>query len=287
VLLPSSQLTKQVLPQVCVSTVGVFCTFAFFLYCFQTNEKKVTATSLQQQQRYQLAHRLTNVVAFAVLAVIGLYGELYVIPLQPIGNVATFIQGMDDHTWVISFMFSFQLWSLWAGVYYVQESTVMRMHHMAVLVVAVLYAAFTNGFRYHGYYFAGVWEVSSIPLAFMNMFREDYPAWKDRYPITFFVIKVAFAFSFLIVRIWIGTRRAIRYVTDIWLTVYVAVQTNMPLMYSTFMFIMASMSTFLAVLQFYWAALIIAMIGRNAKDILKPLLRTGPSTVGEDSKKKV
>ena len=259
ILLPSTQLTERVLPQVCVSTAGVFLVFAAFLRLFR-NEK-------DQVRKYQLAHRFTNIVSFSVLMVIGIYGELFVIPQKPVDEVATFIQGMEENTVVVTTMFSFQLWSLIVGTVYVNESPLMRMHHVAVLVVAVLYAAFTNGFRYHGYYFAGIWEASSIPLALMNLFR-DYPQWKERYPSLFFVVKALFAFSFLIVRIWIGTRRAIRYVTDIWLVF--SVSFDKPFAYSVFMFLMAFMSTFLGLLQFYWAGLIVSMIAKNAKEILAP-----------------
>ena len=262
VFLSTDHVRQRVLPELCLGTVGMFLLFAFFL--------QVLGNVKDRQQRHKLAYRFTNIVVTAVLGVIGIYGELYVLPNLPPDNVTTYIQGLEDHILIVNLMFSFQTWAMVTGSLFVQEDLLMMGHHLAVFLVCIMYSSFTNGFRYHMYYFAGIWEISSIPLALMNILR-DHPKWKDRFPGLFFAIKTSFAFSFLILRIWIGTWRAVRYVTDLF--VVFTTTLDKPILYQAFMFLMFAMSFFLFVLQFYWAWLIIVMIVRNARVILKQLFK--------------
>lgn len=256
IFLPRQHIFERVLPQACLGTLSMFVLFAIFYY--------VTRSVKDQAQRYKLAYRLTNIVVTAALGVIGMYGEFYVLP-QLDDVVATYIQGLEEHILIVNLMFGFQLWAMVVGGLLVKEDIVMMGHHTAVFLVAIMYATFTNGFRYHMFYFAGVWEISSIPLAIMNILR-DHPQWKNRLPGVFLAVRMTFAISFLILRIWIGTRRAIRYVTDLF--VVFTTTLDKAILYRVFMFVMFSMSFFLAILQFYWAGLIAVMIVRKTSETI-------------------
>lgn len=261
--LPRRHILGRVLPECFATTLGVSLLFTTFLYLY----RRVTP----QEKRCTLAYRLTNIVVNAVLAVIGLYGEMFVLPQLPTDEVATYVQGLDDTTLVVTLMLGYQLWALVAGTLFVKESLVMMGHHIAVFMVAIMYLTFTNGFRYHAFYFAGIWEVSSIPLAIMNILREK-EGWKERHPILFLLIRATFAFSFLILRIWIGTPRAFRYVTDLFVVAFCS-PFDKPMLYHVFMTIMFLLSFFLAILQFYWAGLIMVMVVRNAYSIVRLLVK--------------
>ena len=260
IFLPRQHWMDNIVIQAPVLTVAVFLLFAVLVQACQ----KVNG----RQQRYKLAYRLTNILVTMALGGIGLYGELVVLPTLPADDVAPYVQGkgLEDHVLILNLMFGFQVWAMVVGgSKYIGESPLMMLHHTAVIMGCIMFATFTNGFRHHMFYFTGVWEISSIPLAIMNILR-DHPQWKDRIPGLFFLTKTSFAFSFLILRIWIGTRRAIRYTTDVFV-IFTTVW-DKALWYRAWMCVMAPMSLFLALLQFYWAALIIGMIGRTVGDIL-------------------
>lgn len=270
IFLPRQHWMDNVLIQAPVCTVAVFVLFAVLVQACRSIKDR--------QQRYKLAYRLTNILVTIALGVIGSYGELVVLPTLPTDEVATYVQGkgLEDHVLILNLMFGFQVWAMVVGSSKViGESPLMMLHHTAVIMGCIMFATFTNGFRHHMFYFTGVWEISSIPLAIMNILR-DHPQWKDRIPGLFFAVKASFAVSFLILRIWIGTRRAIRYTTDVFV-IFTTVW-DKALWYRAWMCLMTPMSLFLALLQFYWAALIIGMIGRIVGDILTQQMKKSKVT---------
>eukprot|EP00977_Amphora_coffeiformis_P017709 scaffold5873_cov172-Amphora_coffeaeformis.AAC.6 len=267
IFLPQEHIFGRVLPEICVSTVGVTLIFVGFLYLLLDTKPR--------ELRYKLAFRCTNILLYIILIVIGIYGETVVLSeLTDNDNVATYVRGLDDETLVLTVVCGFQIWSLVVGRLYFEETALMMWHHIAVLAGSCMYLTFTNGFRYHSFYFAGIWEVSSIPLALMNLFR-DQKGWSERYPTVYFLIRLTFALSFLIVRMIISFPHVIRYLTDLY--VVTAATADKGVVYHGFMSAVFALSCFLEVLQIYWAGLIVQMLFRHGFRIAKSLLKKDKS----------
>ena len=152
-------------------------------------------------------HFLATLVAFTVLAVVGTYSWNYV-------------EGPSDHVW------GFGSWGRWicelqvAFMSYEMTAIamakgrerqllcgpggVMIVHHLLVLVLGWVIAA--NSFlHYHSTFFFGVPELSSVPLAFMDFFKQNKELMK-RYPVANEVSRVTFAVAFLYVRTILFTK---------------------------------------------------------------------------------
>jgi hypothetical protein len=138
------------------------------------------------------------------------------------------------------------------GLLYVGETPVMLMHHVTVIVVASMTLLMTNGFRYWIPYFFGIMEISSIPLAIMNTFK-DNPKWVERQPGMYLATRVVFSISFLFIRVWMLVPRHTTYLRDH----YLLWSTSENPVYRNFMSVVWFSSLFLMILQFYWALLIV------------------------------
>lgn len=264
ILLPTQHIVGRVLPEVGATAVVVTLVFMGFLSLLR--DKK-----LSQALRYKLAFRFTNIVSYIALVVIGLYGEITALPqLHDKDDVAIYVRGLDDHTRVLTTVCGFQIWSLVVGVLIFAETRVMMLHHIAVLMAGAMYLTFTNGFRYHSFYFAGIWEISSIPLALMNLFR-DQPRWSEKYPKLYFTTRLAFALSFLAVRMVISAPHVIRYLTDLFVIAWAV--TGEGVLYQGFLWAIFALSAFLEVLQIYWSSRIIQMLFRHGTAITRKLLK--------------
>jgi hypothetical protein len=128
----------------------------------------------------------------------------------------------------------------------------MLMHHVTVIVVASMTLFMTNGFRFWIPYFFGIMEISSIPLAIMNTFK-DNPKWVERQPMMYLATRVVFSVSFLFIRVWMLVPRHTTYLRDhylLWST------SNIPVL-RNFLSVVWASSLFLMILQFYWALLIV------------------------------
>jgi hypothetical protein len=135
---------------------------------------------------------------------------------------------------------------------YVKESPVMLMHHVTVIIVASMTLFMTNGFRYWIPYFFGIMEISSIPLAIMNTFK-DNPKWVERQPMMYLATRFVFSVSFLFIRVWMLVPRHTTYLRDH----YLLWSTSVIPVYRNCMSVVWISSLFLMILQFYWALLIV------------------------------
>jgi hypothetical protein len=145
----------------------------------------------------------------------------------------------------------YQLWALPMGLIVVKEPTEMILHHWAVVLTSTMSGFVTLGFRYFSPYFYGLMELSSIPLAAMNTFK-DNPKWMHRYQFTYLVTRAAFSFGFLYFRIYLWLFIGPRFLLHNFFAFY----TTGWRIEKLFLGAQWLLAMFLGVLQFYWAYLV-------------------------------
>jgi hypothetical protein len=198
----------------------------------------------------KMAYQMTNCCVNIFLGCLGCYYYNYLLPKT--ATLEEQIEGLQGMNFLSCFQIGYQMWSIPVGIIYVRETIPMLTHHVTVMIVASLSCFFTNGFRYWTTFFYGVVEVSSVPLAIMNTFK-DNPAWIASHPDLYAWVRLAFAFSFLIVRIYYYTPHKLRFLRD----EYLLFSTNPYTIYKIYMTFVWLSSVTLLVLQFSWATLIV------------------------------
>jgi len=142
-----------------------------------------------------------NIIFNAYLAYLGVY-YLYFDPLRfdkdNYDAVSERIQGWDHLAIISNAQIAFQLWSIPHCVM-LKEGTVMMIHHIFVLIIALMSAFFTNGFRFYTAFFYGIIEISSVPLSTMNML-ESHDLSKAYLLFDLFV-KISFSICFIQTRV--------------------------------------------------------------------------------------
>lgn len=202
------------------------------------------------QKKRKVCYQMTNLAVNFVLSIMGVY---YMYWRTPQGvEVEEKITGFTDFYWLACLQLAFQLWSIPIGILYVKESPMMLMHHVTVIIVGCMSAFMTAGFRCWVPFFFGVMELSSIPLAVMNTFK-DNPDWIKKQPTLFLTIRLLFCFSFLYIRIWLMVPIKQTYLRDH----YLLWSTSKNAIFRNYMATVWCASCFLMVLQFYWAILIV------------------------------
>jgi len=145
---------------------------------------------------YQLTNMLMNLY-------VGTYGIYYYIYIHPSVNELTItdrIEGFRDLTFFATSQFGYQLWAIPVGLFLVNESKVMLIHHASTILVSFPCSFCNNGFRFYNVYFFGVIEITTVPLAITNMLRDNQEL-RNRYPSLFTFFKLTFAFLFLPLRV--------------------------------------------------------------------------------------
>ncbi len=146
---------------------------------------------------FKSAYNVTNLLVNATLGVMGLYYNHYVIDSNlPLENRVLGYRAVFTMTCV---QFGYNLWAIPVGLVLVNESPAMLGHHVAVLFVTSVSALFTTGHRWYVPFMYGILELSSVPLAIMNAFK-DNPEYIKKYPSAYACIRYIFAFSFLYIR---------------------------------------------------------------------------------------
>ena len=216
---------------------------------------------------YKAAYNVTNLLVNATLGVIGLYYDYFVIDsnlplvMRVLGNREVFPMTCAQ--------FGYNLWAIPVGLILVRESPAMLCHHIAVLFVTSVSAFFTTGHRWYVPFMYGVLELSSVPLAVMNAFK-DNPEYIKKYPIVFTVIRWMFALSFLYIRWYLYLPLKYDFLRSFGFTVITH--------QSTFAIVVTGLtwfaSFFLLVLQLMWGLLIVkglvkAILGKPKKRMKK------------------
>jgi hypothetical protein len=221
--------------------------------------RKRQREALAATERRKLAYQLTNLLVNATLGAWGAAYEFSKVPPYPSLPVSSTLAGYEEFVGFAAVQLGYQLWSVPVGIFHVRESPAMILHHLAVLHVAFMSAFFRNGFRYWTPFFYGLIELSSVPLAIMNMFK-DRPGWIRKRPTLYTSIRLVFAGTFLTVRVGMFVPRKARYLRDhylLWSAANGADYPHLGLPYQLFMAGAWISSAFLLGLQLYWAALIV------------------------------
>lgn len=241
--------------------VFVFCLAFVFSACFLVVDR-LTPTGASPFVRRKICYQMTNFIANATLGFCGLYYELWIRPRSV--TVEEQIQGFAELYLYGCFQLGFQLWAIPVGMFLVNESTAMLTHHFAVIFVASMSTFFQNGFRYYTPFFYGLIELSSVPLAIMNTFK-DNPDLVKRHPLAYTAIRIIFALSFLYIRIILFTPRMYAFLRDHWLLF--SQSSHRP--YQIFMSIVWVSSFFLLLLQWFWASLIVRGLLKAGRKVKK------------------
>jgi hypothetical protein len=217
-------------------------------------EPCVTNGVWQLTDKRRFSYQITNLFTNAFLGLLGVYYQCFLIPRN--ATVEQKIQGQLDFCLFGSIHIGFQLWSLVMGIYFVQETTQMLMHHVAVIAVSSKGVFFTNGFRYYAPLGLGMMELSSVPLALMNSFKNNQ-SWIDTYPQFYTAIHLVFSFTFLIIRIGMFVPQHLEYLLYSFILPYVA-DADRHLGFKVFCFANWIGAVFLLLLQLYWGYLIMS-----------------------------
>ena len=152
-----------------------------------------------------VAHQACTLVAFGYAAYNGVLLWLYddIVMQQHEGNFVDRLYGTNERTSEICrFMFGFQLYDL-ASTALVPELRKLEIvgHHAATLLTAM--ASNSHGGPFFNYYipfFFGFTELSSLPLVFVDLFRQ-LPKLGTQYSAINELSRTLFAVSFLIIRV--------------------------------------------------------------------------------------
>jgi hypothetical protein len=246
-------LQSQVLPVIIGTSVTLCFVYAFFY--FVVAERLIPTKDLQRDKvfkKMKISYQLTNLITNLSLGIAGVYASTIQLPNMP-PPVEDQVNGFHQVFYFSSVQLGYQLWAIPLGLI-IGETLPMMVHHFTVIIVAGMSGFLANGFRYWTPFFYGVIELSSVPLAVMNAFK-DNPELIVRYPRLYTNIRLSFAFLFLYIRILMFVPRNVNFLRD-----HLVLYTNYPhnnILYVLFM-ASASLSSFiLLILQLYWANLIV------------------------------
>lgn len=282
--MPIPYILHQMLPA--VAGTAVVCTLVYLLCFYFIVERSFSPHDMKNPlKRSKACYQITNMVFNLTIGCLGLYFEYWILPTLPAYNQGTHldrIPGHEDQFYLLSAMqFGYQIWAVPVGLWYVKESTEMMFHHLAVIMASTM-AGFTRfGFRYYTPYFFGIMELSSVPLAVMNAFK-DNPGWMKRYPIGYLVARGLFSFSFLYGRIYMWFSRGPIFLRDNYLVSYTKLCNGGQ---KVFMLSQWALCMFLGVLQFWWAYLVSRGIASWFAKLLQTAFRATPILKHGESKK--
>ena len=214
-----------------------------------------SSSSKFTKKRTKMRYQFTNLCFNVAVGLLGVYYQYWIIPTLPsYSTEIPTIQKIPNNPelYLMSAMqLGYQLWALPMGLIVVKEPTEMILHHCAVVLSSTMSGFVTLGFRYFSPYFYGLMELSSIPLAVMNTFK-DNPQWMHKYQFTYLVTRGAFSFGFLYFRIYLWFFIGPRFLLHNFFTFYTT-EWRIEKLFLGAQWILAM---FLGILQFYWAYLV-------------------------------
>lgn len=172
---------------------------ALLRFVTKTNTK-LREDSLSIQNSYQA----TNLCVNLTLGIYGAYTWLVVVPAMSTIPPTHKIIGFQEFIPFSAAQLGYNLWSLPMGLV-TGESKVMLGHHVAAFFVAYTASFLNCGYRYYSPFFLGFFELSSVPLAIMNFFKNNKELANKYSPISFTTAKVSFAVLYLLIRVILGT----------------------------------------------------------------------------------
>jgi TLC domain len=239
-----------------------------------------TTATLSTAQKRKLCYQFTNLVINLCLGVAGavyferLEGNILwasqsnnwpttMTTSRTIITVQETIAGYDHVVYFSAAQIGYQLWSLYMGVRHIvpREPLHMLLHHVTVVVCASMSGFLRCGFRYYTPFFYGLVELSSVPLAVMNAFKDHPVLLIEPYPHFYKNVRLAFAFTFLYIRVVLFVPRQYTFLRDhylLWSSFPDRRRRPMTRpIYQAYMAVVWLSSFFLLLLQLYWAYLIL------------------------------
>lgn len=217
------------------------------------------------------AHQIVALVPFSYAAYQGTVVWLFdaQVAQMQMGSTIDRLYGYHESAWaLIRFMIGFQIYDLVAtGLEPSLRKLEHLAHHMATLLTA-LTAASSGGpfFCFYAVFFFGFTELSSVPLAFVDLFRQ-FPTLAKQLPAANEMSRTVFAVSFLVIRVvcfpYVMIARFWPDLVDAWSTS--GIRCSMPA-YCWMFF----SSVFLTLLQLFWGYKILRVVlkgnlgGKNA-----------------------
>jgi len=189
-------------------TIFHILTLLFFRYSCTTD-----FCDKNKNQIIKASHQITNLCANLILGLWGSYIWITCVPslLSSSLSIIDVVSSFQEFTSFAIFQIGYNLWSLSMGLWVVDESREMIGHHVAVVCTASSCCFNMAGLRYYAPFFLGAFEISSVPLAIMNMTKYEWrsPNKDERYNLVLINIhkanKIWFGITFLIVRVILGT----------------------------------------------------------------------------------
>ena len=188
----------------------IICTLHYTL--LQIFKKNQTSLKLKDsKETMRLSYQATNFIVNLSLAILGIYtifnSKKPLTLLHPFyeSDILVRISGYTQYTYFAAFQLGYNFWALPVGILFVDESPFMILHHVAVLSSTVLACYSSTAYNYASVYIFGVAEMSSVPLAIMNYLKYHREWTKKHFESGYGVIKIVFAVSFLILRVFIAT----------------------------------------------------------------------------------
>jgi hypothetical protein len=254
IFLPSDHARERAFPAIAITIAAT--TAIYFLSSPIATKIFTPEDKASKAAHRKLCYQITNVCTNLVLGMLGIYFEYWRLPEN--AGVVEKTQGQEDFYIFGAMQIGYQVWGLIVGAFVVGEKVEMMFHHLAVIFVGCMSTFLTNGFRYWIPFFFGVFEISSVPLGVMNMFK-DNNAWITAYPTIYVLLRAAFAFSFLFIRVYMLHSRQYEYLWDAFLLPY-TMEGNIGI--RMYYFVCWISSAFLSILQVYWAYLIVSGIAK-------------------------
>lgn len=262
-LLPHDFIIGTMAPAIAV--VAVFCTM-IYLVSLQVMDKYVSQNDMKVSKT-KICYQITNVVFNFCVGLVGLYLEYRILPTLSSFHGTSLDRMALDHKelYLVSAMqLGYQVWAIPVGLLHVGESTQMILHHWAVVISTSMSGFMTVGFRYYTPFFYGVMELSSLPLSFMNAFK-DNPEWIKKYPGVYTFTRLLFAVCFLLIRVVFC---ASRWPPFLW-TNFIFLYTRAFGWYKLYLIAQWSLAVFLAYLQLFWGFLIVKGVVNVATQMQK------------------
>lgn len=240
-----------------IAGTAVYCT-TIWLFSLQIYDRYFSTKETPSWKRTKTCYQMTNLCFNFAIGCLGAYYHYWVLPTLPAYNAASSIERIsnlfDEFYLMPAMQLGYQVWSIPIGIFYVNESKQMILHHFGVVFAGACGAFSHFGFRYWLPFFFGVFELSSVPLAIMNTFQ-DHPDVAAKYPLLNHASRVSFVVSFLYIRVWKWLPIGPLYMRN---NFFLFLTTGFGLT-KLFVFVQFLLGVYLGYLQLFWACMVIQL----------------------------
>lgn len=238
-----------------VAVSAIICNTIWVL-SLQIYEKFFSTKETSVSKKRKACYQVTNLCFNLSLGCLGVYYNYWILPTLPAYHAASSIEQIphlfDEFYLMPAMQLGYQCWSIPIGIFYAEESKEMILHHLGVICAASCGAFSHFGFRYWLPFFFGVFELSSVPLAVMNIFKA-HPEAAKRHPELYSAARISFVASFLYIRVWKWLPVGPLYMRNNFF-LFLTTGFGFTKVFVLFQFIFG---VFLGYLQLYWAAIVV------------------------------